>query len=152
MRKAIMHAPTRAVAVLIRVQFQDPFPHRRESMALEDPKRNYTSSNDKIVQGVCTAFCYDTDRWVSNVLYTPWTGVQTSESRGGKVPAEPWGYKKVWTADGRANGKESESARIACVIKYNQWWQETYGVCEPRPERRYQYTEMCGAGEQTSRV
>ena len=62
MRKAIMHAPTRAVAVLIRVQFQDPFPHRRESMALEDPKRNYTSSNDKIVQGVCTAFCYDTDR------------------------------------------------------------------------------------------
>jgi hypothetical protein len=29
---------------------------------MEDPKRDYASSNDKNVQGVRKAFCYDTDR------------------------------------------------------------------------------------------
>jgi len=32
------------------------------SRALEDTKRDYASSNDKNVQGACTAFCYNTCR------------------------------------------------------------------------------------------
>jgi len=30
-------------------------------MMLDGPKRDYASSNVKNVQGVCTAFCQDTD-------------------------------------------------------------------------------------------
>jgi len=59
------------------------------SRALDDQKRDYASSNDKNVQGVCKAFCYDTDRWDLNVLYALRVGGHTSEGRDGKVPAEP---------------------------------------------------------------
>jgi len=59
---------------------------------------------------------------------------------------------KVRTAGGGANGKEGESSRVTRIGEYSSQRHEMYGVREPRFSCRYQYTEMCGAGEKTSRL